>query len=168
MNRFTRGIAMASARHPWRTIASWVLLMAAVFALAGAVGDTFVDDYSAKGSQSARATELITENFPEAAKATALVVFTSQDDQPLEVRRAEVAGVLADVAVVAHVESVSDPFADGTISEDGQIGYAQLTLDAPVRDLEKAGVHGDLRGGVRCRGRRPPGGARWRRRVPQG
>jgi putative drug exporter of the RND superfamily len=137
MNRFTRGLAMASARHPWRTIASWILLMATVFALAGAVGGTFVDDYSAKGSQSARATELITENFPEAAKATALVVFASEDDRPLEARRADIAGVLADVAEVAHVESVGDPFADGTISEDGQIGYAQLTLDAPVRDLEK-------------------------------
>ena len=45
--------------------------------------------------------------------------------------------VLADVAKVAHVESVGDPFADGTISEDGRIGYAQLTLDAPVRDLDK-------------------------------
>ena len=137
MNRFTRSLAMASARHPWRTIASWVLLMAAVFALAGAVGGAFVDDYSAKGSQSARATELITENFPEAAKATALVVFASKDDQPLETRRADIADVLADAAKIAHVASVGDPFADGTVSEDGRIGYAQLTLDAPVRELDK-------------------------------
>ncbi|GAA3813949.1 MMPL family transporter [Nocardioides panacisoli] len=137
MNRFTRGIAMATARHPWRTIAAWGLLMAAVFAVAGALGGTFVDDYSAKGSQSAHATELITDTFPDAAKATALVVFASEDGQPLEARRAEIADVLADVSEVAHVESVGDPFADGTISEDGRIGYAQLTLDAPVRDLDK-------------------------------
>ena len=161
MNRFTRGLAMASARHPWRTIASWILLMAAVFALAGAVGGTFVDDYSAKGSQSARATELITENFPEAAKATALVVFASQDDQPLEARRADIADVLADVAEVAHVESVGDPFADGTISDDGQIGYAQLDAGRTSARPREAGVHGDLRGRVRCRGRGHPGGARW-------
>ena len=137
MNRFTRGIAMASARHPWRTIASWVLLMAAVFALASAVGGTFADDFSAKDSQSTRATELVTENFPEAAKATAMVVFASEGDQPLEARRSEVAAVLDDVAQVAHVESVGDPFADGTVSEDGRIGYARLTLDAPLRELEK-------------------------------
>jgi RND superfamily putative drug exporter len=137
MNRFTRGIAMASARHPWRTIASWVLLMAVTFALASAVGDSFADDFSAKGSESTRATELITESFPEAAKATALVVFASQDDQPLEARRAAVADVLADVAQVAHVQSVGDPFADGTVSEDGRIGYARITLDEPVRDLGK-------------------------------
>ena len=137
MNRFTRGLAMASARHPRRTFASWVLLMATVFALAGSLGGSFTDDFSAKGSESDRATELITDSFPEAAQATAMVVFASSDDQPLEARQADVAAVLDDVAEVAHVESVGDPYADGTISEDGQIGYARLTLDAPVRDLEK-------------------------------
>jgi len=137
MNGFTRGLAMASARHPWRTIASWVLLMATVFALAGSLGGSFTDDFSAKGSESDRATKLITDNFPEAAKATALVVFASEDDQPLEAHQADVAAVLDDVAQVAHVESVGDPFADGTISEDGRIGYAVLTLDEPVRELEK-------------------------------
>jgi RND superfamily putative drug exporter len=137
MNRFTRGLAMASARRPWRTIASWVLLMAAVFALAGSFGGSFTDDFSAKGSESDRATEMITENFPEAAKATAMIVFASQDDQPLEARRADVAAVLDDVAQAAHVESVGDPFADGTVSEDGRIGYARLTLDLPFRELEK-------------------------------
>ena len=55
MNRFTRGLAMASARHPWRTIASWVLLMATVFALAGSLAGSFTDDFSAKGSESDRA-----------------------------------------------------------------------------------------------------------------
>ena len=38
MNRFTRRIAMTSARHPWRTIASWVLVLGGLFFLAGAVG----------------------------------------------------------------------------------------------------------------------------------
>ena len=137
MNRFTRGLAMASARHPWSTIGSWILLMVTVFALAGSFGGSFTDDFSAKGSESDRATELITENFPEAAKATAMVVFASEDGQPLEARRGDVADVLDDVAQVVHVASVGDPFADGTVSGDGRIGYARLTLDEPFRELEK-------------------------------
>ena len=32
---------------------------------------------------------------------------------------------------------MADPFAAGTISEDGRIGYALLTLDAPEREIEK-------------------------------
>ena len=83
MDRFTRAVAMASARHPWRTIASWVLAVGAVFVLAAAGGGTFVDDFSAPNSQSARAMDLVTENFPDAAKGTALVVFEAPDGATL-------------------------------------------------------------------------------------
>jgi RND superfamily putative drug exporter len=41
------------------------------------------------------------------------------------------------VSTVAHVESVADPFAAGTISDDGRIGFATLTLDAPEREIGK-------------------------------
>ena len=75
MDRFTRGIAVASARHPWRTITSWVLVLGAVFLLAASGGGTFTDDFSSPGSQSERAMQLLNENFPDAAKGTALVVF---------------------------------------------------------------------------------------------
>ena len=79
MNRFTRSVAMASARHPWRTIASWLVVTAAVFALAGAIGGTFTDDFSSPGSQSARALDLLNQSFPEANKGKALVVLASED-----------------------------------------------------------------------------------------
>jgi len=138
MNRFTRGIARSSARHPWRTIASWVLLLGGIFFLAAAGGGTFADDFSAPDSQSARAVDLLDENFPEAAKATAMVVFAVDDGETLEGHRADIAAVLADVAGVERVDSVGDPLADGTMSADGSIGYALLTLDAPVREIDKS------------------------------
>ena len=137
MDRFTRGIAMASARHPWRTIAAWVLVMGTLLFLAASGGGTFTDDFAAPGSQSARALELLDENFPEAAKGKALVVFAAEDGETLESHRDDIASVLADVATVDHVESVADPFAAGTVSEDGRIGFAELTLDAPEREIGK-------------------------------
>ena len=33
MDRFTRGMAIASARRPWRTIAAWVVVMGTVLFL---------------------------------------------------------------------------------------------------------------------------------------
>jgi RND superfamily putative drug exporter len=66
-----------------------------------------------------------------------MVVFAAEDDDTLEEHREDVVAVLEDVATVAHVESVADPFAAGTVSTDGRIGYANLTLDAPERDLGK-------------------------------
>jgi RND superfamily putative drug exporter len=136
MNRFTRGIAMASARHPWRTFASWILALVAMLFLAASGGGTFADDFSAKGSQSARALELLNENFPEAAQGKALVVFEAQDGT-LEDQRQDVTSVLDDVAGLDHVASVTDPFAAGTISADGRIGFAELTLDVPEREMGK-------------------------------
>ncbi|MBA2955671.1 MMPL family transporter [Nocardioides sp. MAH-18] len=137
MNRLIRAVAMASARHPWRTIASWVLAVVAVFFLAAVGGGTFVDDFSAPGSQSSRAMDLVGSNFPEAAKGNALVVFEAPGGASLEEDRADVAAVLEKVAGLDHVASVTDPFQAGTLSEDGRIGYSVMTLDVPEREMGK-------------------------------
>ena len=139
MNRFTRSIAMASARHPWRTIASWVVVLGAVFALAGSGGGAFIDDFSAKGSQSERAMQLLEDKFPEATQAQALVVFAVDDGETLQSQQQAVDAVLTDVAGADHVVDVADPFASGTISDDGRIGYATLTLDETPAELGKGG-----------------------------
>jgi putative drug exporter of the RND superfamily len=137
MNRFTRSIARASAGHPWRTITSWAIVLVAMVFLAASGGGTFSEDFAAKGSQSDRARQLVTENFPDAAKGTALVVFEAEAGTTLDVHRADLETVLGDVAGLEHVESVADPFAVGTISEDGRIAYAEITLDVPEREMGK-------------------------------
>jgi putative drug exporter of the RND superfamily len=137
MDRFTRTIAMTSARHPWRTIAAWILVLGALLFLGAGSSSTFTDDFASPGSQSARAMELLEDNFPKAAKGRAMVVFAAEDGDTLESNREAVASVLTDVAALDHVESVADPFAAGTVSEDGRIGYAELTLDRPEREMGK-------------------------------
>jgi putative drug exporter of the RND superfamily len=139
MNSFTRSIAMASARHPWRTIATWVVVLGAVFALAGSVGGGFTDNFSAKGSQSERALRLLEDKFPEATQATALVVFAVDEETTLQDQQQAVDAVLSDVAGADHVVAVADPFTSGTISEDGRIGYATLSLDETPAELGKGG-----------------------------
>ncbi len=137
MHKLIRSISSASARHPWRTIAAWFAVMASVFALAFIGGGTFVDDFSSPGSQSAKALDLLDQNFPEAAKGSALVVVAAPEGDTLIQHREAIAKTLDDVAGFAHVESVADPFAAGTISDDGRIGFAVLTLDAPEREIGK-------------------------------
>ncbi len=137
MNRFTRGIAAVTARHPWRTITVWLLVLGGVFALAAVGGGTFTDDFSSPGSQSERALHLLDASFPEAAKGSALVVLQAEDGSTLADQRTQVAGVLSTVEGLDHVASVADPFAAGTISADGRIAYAVLTLDVPERAMGK-------------------------------
>jgi RND superfamily putative drug exporter len=137
MNRFTRSIAMASARHPWRTIATWVAVLGAMFVIAGSGGAAFIDAFSAKGSQSERAMQLLEDKFPEATRATALVVFAVDDGNTLERQQHDIDAVLADVAGADHVVDVADPFAAGTISDDGRIGYAAISFDETPAELGK-------------------------------
>src|SRR3954453_11736557 len=103
MNRFTRSIAMASARHPWRTIAAWVVVLGAVFALASSGGGSFIDAFSAKGSQSERALQLLEDKFPAATQAQALVVFAVDDGETLQTQQQDVDAVLSKVTSAAHV-----------------------------------------------------------------
>ena len=137
MDRFTRSIAMTSARRPWRTIAAWILVMGTLLFVGASAGGTFTDDFAAPGSESDRAMALLNENFPEAAKGTALVVLAAEDGDSLESHREAIASVLTEVAAAGHVASVADPFEAGTVSEDGRIGFAELTLDAPEREIGK-------------------------------
>ena len=137
MDRFTRGIAAVSARHPWRTITTWVLVLGAVFFLAASGGGTFADDFSSPGSQSAQALKLLNADFPDAAKGNAMVVFQAEDGTTLADQRDRMAAVLSEVGTLDHVASLSDPFEAGTISRDGTIGFAVLSLDVPERDMGK-------------------------------
>ena len=169
MNRFTRGIAMASARHPWRTIASWVLLMAGVFFLAGAAGGTFTDDFSAHGQperprDGAARRELPrggqgdgawSSSPPRTARRSRRTARTSPRSSPTS-------------PTVEHVESVGRPVR-GRHDLRGRPDRLRPAHAGRTgaRDRE-AGVHGALRGRLRGRGRGDAGRARRRRRVPQG
>jgi RND superfamily putative drug exporter len=137
MNRLTRAVAMASARHPWRTLTSWVLVLFTVGLLAIVGGGTFSEDFVAKDSQSDRARQLVADNFPEAAKGTVLVVLEAGEGATLAEQHADVTAVLEDVAALEHVETVADPFAAGTVSPDGTIAFAEVTLDVPEREMGK-------------------------------
>jgi putative drug exporter of the RND superfamily len=110
-----------------------------VFALAVSGGGAFIDAFSAKGSQSERAMQLLQEKFPEATRAQALVVFAVDHGDTLQSHRQAVDTVLTKVARADHVVDVANPFASGTISTDGRVGYATLTLDVTPAELGKGG-----------------------------
>jgi putative drug exporter of the RND superfamily len=135
MHRFTRRIGAASARRPWSTVAAWVVVAAAVLALAGTVGGAFLDDLAAPGSQSERAMDLLDERFPQAANGSAMAVFATDQGDRLASHRPAVAAALARIANVEHVVAVADPFEAGTVSPDGRIGFAELSFDRPAADL---------------------------------
>ncbi|SHN46506.1 MMPL family transporter [Cryptosporangium aurantiacum] len=128
MNTLTRRLGAASARRPLRTLLAWVVAAAVLLVLGSTVGGSFADDFAAPGSQSDRTMRLLEERFPEAADGVAIAVFAADD---LAQHRAAVDAAVDRIADVPHVARVADPFAAGTISPDGRIGYAEITFDVP-------------------------------------
>ena len=133
MNAFVRRLGDASARRPKAAIGAWALLAALVVTLSGAFGGAFLDDFTAPGSDSAAANELLEQRFPAATGGSAVAVFAADDG--LDGHRADVDEALVRLAEVEHVAAVTDPFATGRISPDGRIGYADITMDVPSGEL---------------------------------
>src|SRR4051794_3039842 len=79
ISRVVRRVGDASARRPWTTVAAWSVVTALVVALTAAFGGAFLDNFTAPHSESARATKLLHEQFPEASGGSAVAVFAAPD-----------------------------------------------------------------------------------------
>ena len=135
MNRFIRRIGGTSASRPWTTIGAWAVIAALVVTVSAALGGAPADDFSAPGSESAEATQLLEQRFPAVAGGSAVAVFAAEDGRTLAASEGVIAAALAQVAEVEHVTAVTDPFETGRISEDGRIGYAEISLDVPSTEF---------------------------------
>ncbi len=123
----------------------WTAVLAVVGIAAAGVTSKTTDTFSIPGTQSQKALDLLSEEFPQAAAdgATARVVFEAPDGQRLTsgARKADVEALVAGLGRAHQVQTVTGPYAGGTVSEDGSIGYAQVTYevaDADVSDQARA------------------------------
>jgi RND superfamily putative drug exporter len=110
----------------------WVCALVGAFALAGAFGGEFKQNYLQPGSESKAASDALTEHFPSRAGDTVQVVVHSEDGVDSPAVRARAEQIFADVARSAHVVGVVSPFTDagaGQVSEDGTTAYADVALD---------------------------------------
>jgi RND superfamily putative drug exporter len=135
MHVLTRRLGDFSARRPWAVIGVWVAGLATVLVLASAAGGAFVDDFSAPGSQSKRAQQLLEERFPDAANGTALAVFVAKPGDSVAAHRDAITEAVADAADVAGVAGVGEPLISGTVSDDGAVAYVAVNFDTPATDI---------------------------------
>ncbi|MFE7977743.1 MMPL family transporter [Streptomyces shenzhenensis] len=123
-------------RHRWAALVLWVAVLAAITLGSTAAGSAYKNDFSLPGTDSQAATDLFKKHGSEQAGDSVEIVF--KDTQGVEVHKAAVEPMLAEVKEMAGVADVRSPYADtSAVSEDGTIGYASVTLDGKTEDVPR-------------------------------
>ena len=87
----------------------WVAALVGSFALAGAFGGEFRQNYLQPGSESKAASETLDQRFPERSGDTVQIVVHSASGVTAPGVQARAEKILADVADSAHVVGVASP-----------------------------------------------------------
>lgn len=127
-----------SFRRRGTVLVSWVLLLVVSAATAAALAGKASDQYEMPGFESEKAFALIEERTPEAAPdgATARIAFRAPDGASLA--QGENRRLVQDVlerAQTDHALEASDPFVEGTVTDDGRAAYATVSYDRPAAEL---------------------------------
>ncbi|GAB2478553.1 MMPL family transporter [Jatrophihabitans fulvus] len=115
------------AAHPWRTLAAWMVVLAALFGAAAAFGDETRDDWTVSDAPAQRGIDLLRDHLPAAANAGARVVVHDADGRVPAAALDRLADRLADVP---HVAVVAPP----RLSADGSTALVAVSYDVKVTD----------------------------------
>jgi putative drug exporter of the RND superfamily len=130
--------------HRRLAIAGWIVALVLVMGAAHSAGSHFVNNVSLSGTDSQRATDLLTREFPaQAGDADQIVFHATQGKVSDPAVRARIGGVLASVVHLPHVSEVVSPFAVSgarAISADGRTAFATITFDQRADAVPKDAV----------------------------
>jgi putative drug exporter of the RND superfamily len=119
--------------HRLRVFLSWVAVAVLTTAIAGAIGNSYSTNYSLPGTESQRASDLLTSDFKAQSGDIDTIVFQVSSgtvDSPAV--RAAIAPLLAKVATQPHVAAVISPYtARGAlqVSADRRTAFATVDYD---------------------------------------
>ncbi|HET6530319.1 MAG TPA: MMPL family transporter [Actinoplanes sp.] len=129
MSALLRRIGGATAAHPWRTIAAWLLIVIAAAALNAVAGGEPRDNYHVPGTASQAGTDFLRERAPAAAGADARVVVHDRTGVPVD--PAVLAAVGDRIAVLPGVSGVAPP----RMSADRDTALLAVSYRVPVTDF---------------------------------
>jgi RND superfamily putative drug exporter len=137
-------LAGLAFRNRGKVVLAWIAAFAAAFGLSAAFGGEFAADYSAPGSDSQQAQELLEAEFPAQAGDSIDVVIRAESGIEDPAVQADVAELLDELSSLPHVVAVGDPYtAPGGIAPDGQTLLGSITLDVvnpvdmPIENTEQ-------------------------------
>ena len=140
----------ACASHPWRVVFSWIGIVILLVVLVATVGGSLRDKFELPGTDTQKATDLIESQFASEQGGVLNVVFAAPEGQRLDTpaRKAAIAKAVALLKSQqfkatkdkAGIESVGNPFAKDTFSDNGRIAYAEAQFDRIIYDKDRNAV----------------------------
>ncbi len=136
------------AHHPWRVVCIWLGIVVLLVGLNVAFHGKLINDFKIPGSDTQKATDLITAKFGGRKGAALRVVVASKDGQPLN--QAAIAKMLAASRVAqknlaedpSDVADITDPLApdSGQLADDGHIGFFDVQFDKTGFELARPDI----------------------------
>jgi putative drug exporter of the RND superfamily len=126
--------------HHWvRGLVAAILVIFGLGLIAGASGKA-VDDFSAPGTETQKALDLLKAHTPALAGVDSTLVFSVEDGKISDPGpKAAIETALAKVKTLDGVAEVGDPFAEGgTVSKDGKLAAVDVRYTTDPADIEKA------------------------------
>jgi RND superfamily putative drug exporter len=118
----------------------WLLALGGVAAGAVAAGSAYSNDYKVPGTESGRATQLLTEGFPDLGGDSDTVVWHTSSgtvrDAAVEQTMTRTLDRIEGLPGVTAVSGPYDESGAGRISEDGRTAYATVTFDDQAKDID--------------------------------
>lgn len=133
------------ARHPWRVIGAWMLVVLAVGALSATYGGGPTQSLGVPGSDSQRAFDLLEDRFPEQFGGRARVVFAVDGDRDITAAsyRSSIEAVLDGVRDAPGVQQVIDPFGPAAaffVSPDSRTAFAEVVYEVKAREVSDSEI----------------------------
>ncbi len=136
------GFARWCFRHRRVVLAAWAVALIGFFAVGRLAGSAYTNSYSLPGTDSTQALNVLQADYPaQAGDSDQIVVQARQGTLRAPAAQTAVTSMLARVARLPQVRSVTSPYSPGgQISKDGTIGLAVVNLDAQAQDIPDAAV----------------------------
>ena len=145
-------IAGHCARHPWRVVVTWISIFVVLIGLNAAFHGKLINDFKIPGSDTQKATDLITAKFGGQKGAALRVVLASKDGQPLDseahaaaVHRMLVASAASQRSLAedpTDISAITNPLGSGStqLADSGKIAYFDVQYDKTGFELPRSGV----------------------------
>ncbi len=135
-----------AVHKPWQAVIVWIVALAAIFTSAALFQGEFKDTFNLPDTESTTATDILLEQFPQAATQQASVVFSPESGTVAAPEvESRIDELLASIAEIPSVDSVETPYVPdagprGLVNEDQTVGRATVVFSGgattpPLADI---------------------------------